>query len=466
MHSTTRTRRISMKGIIRSLGIGALTIAVALAVALIDTKAIAQTEPPLKVSLAFYKATYNLDDYAEKIKAEIIIENNTGSPVYVPADFDQWTFHLHLFFKGPGADGQLITATSSGGGSTTPSVALPKVKVAKKPSPWRVSIPISELRDYYPLTQPGQYKAWFSIPFAQYDPQMVSLGSDGYYEAPFDAVIWNKPLETQQEYYITLAREVPSKTSSIRVNCMEYIFGLGTRPGVTKQPIAYNLASPFDVRLYRRSDIENAKITPINHQTCNRIVTEVTAYRYTSVFISGECVFEKVPQDSYVIIGVANGRTDYKHLWSPVAADDPKWGVGEILRNLILMTDNRGKKSPGKTTKLTGSELLIVEPEYVEWTSAQELYPFAFESVGSWGVEVSIVPPGGFVTDYKALSQDVSSTLKAVQFTMTDVGSEWKATKVKYKIKHNKKTISLERTIGIKLSLKLAKEKGVPIWGQ
>ena len=130
------------------------------------------------------------------------------------------------------------------------------------------------------------------------------------------------------------------------------------------------------------------------------------------------------------------------------------------------MTDNRGKKVPGKGKKVTGSELLIIEPEYVEWTSNEELYPFAFESLGDWGVEVAVDPPEGFVTDNDSLTQSVSSELKAVQFTITDVGSKYEATKLKYKFKHKGKTTKLKSKVYIKLSRKLAKEKGVPIWGE
>jgi hypothetical protein len=55
--------------------------------------------------------------------------------------------------------------------------------------------------------------------------------------------------------------------------------------------------------------------------------------------------------------------------------------------------------------------------------------------------------------------------LEAIQFTITDEGSEYKETKVKYKIKHKNKTINIESKIGIKLSKKLAKEKGLGIYG-
>jgi hypothetical protein len=167
-------------------------------------------------------------------------------------------------------------------------------------------------------------------------------------------------------------------------------------------------------------------------------VTDATIPVYRSVItpaVPGEYVFVNVPRDDYIIIGVANGVTDYKHLWSPVSAEDLNWGNGEIFKNLILMTDNRGKKSPGKTKKVTGSELIIVEPEYVEWTSEQELYPFAFESIGDWNVAVSVAPPEGFVADQESLSEEIPSALKAIQFTITDVGSSWKPTEVKARLR-------------------------------
>lgn len=463
-----------MKRYKRSSRTCALMTILVMTVFLIASGAAAQTEP-LKVSVRFYKATYNLDEPTEQISADIIFENPNSEPVWVPEGFDQWDYELFLFFKGPGPDGPLITATSSGGdGSPTPSVSLPMVRVEKKLSGWQIRMPILELRDYYLLTQPGQYMVWFSMPFVQYDPQKVSDVLDengdptGFYEAPFNAVIWKKPLESPQEYYVTLTREVVPEAASIRVKCTEYVFGEGSHPGVTKQPITYDPAYPFEVRLYKRSAIEQAGITPINHQTCSRIVTDITipVYRSTTTpAVAGEYIFWNVPRDDYIIIGCANGVTDYKHLWSPVGAEDLNWGVGEIFKTLILMTNHTGKKSPGKTMRVTGSELIIVEPEYVEWTSEQELYPFAFESVGDWNVEVSVAPPEGFVADQESVSEEILSALKAIQFTITDVGSKWKPTKVKYKLKHKGKTSNLESSIDIKLSRKLAKEKDVPEWG-
>jgi len=108
---------------------------------------------------------------------------------------------------------------------------------------------------------------------------------------------------------------------------------------------------------------------------------------------------------------------------------------------------------------------LITEPEYIEWNSTQEFYPFFFESIGDWGVTTSVSPPEGFVTDHDALSTDVNSEIESLQFTITDVGSKWEETGVTYELKHNGKIEVFGSKIGIKLSRKLAKEKGQGVYG-
>ena len=118
-----------------------------------------------------------------------------------------------------------------------------------------------------------------------------------------------------------------------------------------------------------------------------------------------------------------------------------------------------GKKGPAKYTKRTGSDLLIIEPEYVEWDGTEELYPVIFESIGDWSVTTSVDPPEGFVTDQDSLTEEVNTEIEAVQFTLTDVGSTWKDTKVKHKIKHKGKTETINSKIDVMLSKKLTKEK-------
>jgi hypothetical protein len=139
---------------------------------------------------------------------------------------------------------------------------------------------------------------------------------------------------------------------------------------------------------------------------------------------------------------------------------------GLTQKYLQLVEKSDGKSVPGKYTLKTGSLLLVIEPEYVEWDGTAELYPFIFESVGDWSVKTSVAPPEGFVSDYPSLSERINSTNEAVQFTITDVGSEWVATGVTHEIKHKGKTVTVKTKIGVKLSKRLAEKKGLDRYGK
>src|SRR6185295_15902335 len=101
-----------------------------------------------------------------------------------------------------------------------------------------------------------------------------------------------------------------------------------------------------------------------------------------------------------------------------------------------------GKKVPAKYFEDYGSYLAIIEPEYIDWTGTVEQYPFVLEAIEGWDVTTSIVTPEGFVTDTDALSAAVADTVSAIQFTLTDVGSDWTQTQVTHTVKHKGKTIS------------------------
>jgi len=448
----------------------AMTVLLAAGILLAGEGAVhAQDQGPLSVRVIFLKGTYNLDDPDEKISAVITLENTSGEPVWTQEGFSELGFHLNLIFKGPEPDGPIITST--GAGSPTPTIPPPKVGAEELAAGWRINMPIDEVRADYLLILLGQYKAWFSMPFVQYDPVLIeSVDSDDdgtvdRYVAPHNAVLWGGSLESDPPVTITLTTEIPKVTSDIKVVATEYTFGEGSRPGMTKKPL-----TGVEVRLYKTSAIEAAGITPINYKTYSSIATNAEIPRKVAeeTGTTGEYLFKGVEQDDYVVIAYASLVTDYRHIGSPatIKADNTNWGNSEIMRTLILLTNYRGKKSPGKSIKVTGSELLIIQPEYVEWTSNEEIYLFGFESLGDWDVEVSVEPPEGFVTDQDSLTESVTSNLKAVQFTITDEGSKWKPTKVKYKVKHKGKTKTIKSDVKVKLSKKLAKKKGVPEWGE
>ena len=445
-------------------------------VLLLSIPVAAQAGAPLKARVVFLKSTFNLD-LNEPISAIITLENPSATtPVFTQDGFSEVEFHLNLYFKGPGPDGGLITpSTGAGSSSPTPSVPPVKVKAERLEEGWLLNIPINEVRDYYPLTEPGTYQVWLEMPVVQYNPgqiEQIDCDNDTIidYCVPYDAVIWDDPIYSYdvalgiEPVTITLTAAQPAGVSDIRITGTVFYFDEGSKPKMKQEPL-----SGVEVRLYKMSDCEVFGITQANYKTYASIVTNSNIpFLLADEYAPGEYVCPTVAQGEYVIIGYGNANTSYRHIGSKatISADDPSWGKGDIVTNLILITDMRDRKSPGKSQKVTGSELFIVQPEYVEWDSNQELYPFGFVSDGDWEVEVSVDPPKGFEADQKKITEVLSSQAKAIQFIITDKGSEWKPTKIKIKAKHKKKIKEIDDEIGVKLSKKLAKEKGLTVWGE
>ena len=258
----------------------AMTVLLAAGILLAGGAAVyAQDQGPLSVRVTFLKGTYNLDDPDEKINAFITLENANGEPVWTQEGFSELGFHLNLIFKGPEPDGPIITSTEetveeTGGDSPTPTIPPPKVGTEELAAGRLINMPIDEMRSHYPLTQPGQYKVWFSMPFVQYDPvqiEPVDSDDDGTmdrYVVPHNAVLWGGELESDPPVTITLTTETPKVTSDIRVVASEYTFGEGPRPGMTKKPL-----TGVEVRLYKTSAIEAAGITSISYKTYPSIAT-------------------------------------------------------------------------------------------------------------------------------------------------------------------------------------------------
>jgi hypothetical protein len=147
------------------------------------------------------------------------------------------------------------------------------------------------------------------------------------------------------------------------------------------------------------------------------------------------------PDIDYIVIGSTLSFDDVKTaddpdaLYSGVRIASIKAGNQKFvaLRRLRLFN---GKIVPATALEETGTYLAIVEPEYMDWDSDQEQYPFVMESDGDWSVATTIDPPEGFLSDYPSLSTEVDDTTTAIQFTLTDVGSKWTSTSVKHEIRH------------------------------
>jgi len=262
--------------------------------------------------------------------------------------------------------------------------------------------------------------------------------------------------------------EIPPGNILVKVD--KHIVGRGSHPGSTKVPL-----DGIEVRVIDKS---------LN--SCCMQYFGVSWHYYESIWLSSdnldsECckrqasgftdagvVTLSVPPGDYIIIALYETDGSYYDNDPKVYSDDEVFmgvsagGVesGQTIQKYLQVIEKAsGKKGPAKYTKKTGSDLLIIEPEYVEWDGTEEYYPIIFESIGDWTVTTFVAPPEGFVADHDSLTEEVNTELEAVQFTLTDVGSSWKDTKVKHKIKHKGKSETINSKIDVMLSKKLAKKK-------
>ncbi|MBN2141736.1 hypothetical protein JW711_00245 [Candidatus Woesearchaeota archaeon] len=171
--------------------------------------------------------------------------------------------------------------------------------------------------------------------------------------------------------------------------------------------------------------------------------------------VDGECSMD-VGEGSYVTIlkYVQNATsTIYEGQVDNTVCDET------TQTKLTVMIKPNGKGSGGKVTTKTGSLLYIIEPEYVVWDGDAEPYPFILLSEGDWNVTVTIDPPEGFESNYDSLNVEVNSDEKAVQFQITDIGSDWVPTDVTFEIYHKGKKTKLKSKIGVGMTEELAKQK-------
>lgn len=481
---------------------------------------LAQVAPPgIKASLALYKTAYLLN--AEPIKATITLENISDGDVITSGGFTISPFHLYLVFIDP--DGKGITAPELG--TTEKEGPPPQVipvggeliqveSVEVLPGPpdttWVLSLPLPDARAYYTLTKAGKYSVKALIPMKTYPAISYTVAGIDY--AAIDSFNFAGAIESNTVNFSLVADEDvdgysypealspyasfpdcddnnpavnPGATElpgngidedcnpatsdvviippgTIIVKADKHTVGSGNLPSSTKVPIAGLLVRIFDKSA--GSCVSNFGVSWKNYKSiwlsCFSLRNEIG-----TTGADGTVSITVKPGD-YIVIGEydPNVSTTGDEIYIGVSAGNLTSGA-TMQKYLQVIVKADGKTVPAKYTVKTGSELLIIEPEYVEWSGTQELYPFVFESIGDWTVNVSVSPPGGFVADYNNLATDVNTTLKSVQFTVTDIGSEWVSTGVTYMIKHKGKSEVVKSQIGVKLSERLAKAKGLNRFG-
>jgi len=263
--------------------------------------------------------------------------------------------------------------------------------------------------------------------------------------------------------------KVTAEVGTCDIRADKHIVGGGSHPGSNKEPISGLMVKAFDmsagscVRTYGVSWHHYENIWS-NCTTPFACITGGDGKRSLDLPPGDYVLIAKYDPDVLELPGSDTDNPD-NDIYIGVSAGDIQSGeTTQKYLQLIVKLD--GKKVPGKTKKLTGSELLIIEPEYVEWSGDSELYPFVFESIGDWNVETSVAPPEGFVADNKILSEDVNTGLEALQFTITDVGTKWnEPTEITYDIKHKKKKYKIKSKVYQKLKKKKADKLRLDIYG-
>lgn len=283
-------------------------------------------------------------------------------------------------------------------------------------------------------------------------------------------------------YYLTPNETVKitqtSTCGALEVTAENHIVGSGAKPASSKEPLANLNVVVIDKSASACWRQYCGDSVAPNNYGC--IADYALPYPGFNGACSGDFVgvgttdangkaLISLPAGDYVVMaGPGVTKTATENIMGVSASDfqcapynDPN--TVTMKKYLQQITKADGKKTPAKSTKISGSELWIIEPAYVEWSDTQELYPFVFESVGDWGVEVAVTPPEGFVADYNQLSEEVSSSLKAVQFTITNVGSKWNPTKVNYTLKHKGKKQVIKSEVDAKVKPGFANKKGLKI---
>ena len=251
---------------------------------------------------------------------------------------------------------------------------------------------------------------------------------------------------------------IVENTGTLLIQADLYVLGIGSRPFITKKPIAGMEVRVFD-NSKRSCAAKHGLFCWYNYPRiwadCQPVATDTTN-------ADGQAIFSLNPGNYLVIGNYITGSTSVY-----IGETAGKITTGSVVKEYLrIIQSATGKVFPCLSQIITGSELHMIRPEYIEWSGTQESYPFVFESQGDWTVTTFVQPPEGIVADYKSISTVVDDSLKAVQFTMTDVGGKWKPTKVKHKIKHRGGTKNIESEVGIKLTPHLAKKKGVTIYGE
>lgn len=245
--------------------------------------------------------------------------------------------------------------------------------------------------------------------------------------------------------------------ANISVQADRHTVAWGTHPVSAKSPLVGILACAYD---NTATSCAQALCGGISHVQYQCIMDHCAPAGCDVTGSTGEA-FINVPPANYIVVSGDATRTI---LPDPLGVSVGEVRCGDVkTKYLQQIVRADGSKIPAKYTELSGSRLLIIEPEYIIWDNTQQLYPFVFETVGDWTVTASVAPPEGFVANIQTLAANVSDEVESVQFVITEVGSDLVPTATAFDIVHKGKRKTVRSNIGILLTPDYARSRGFDV---
>jgi hypothetical protein len=260
--------------------------------------------------------------------------------------------------------------------------------------------------------------------------------------------------------------KVVTVTPSATINIYSglYTTGSGDHPGVTKTALTNNL-KVYDRNIVGARNFDQSNYASIYSSTTG-LITNAVVSAPISVTVGSAPVYQytiNVPAyGQYLILGQSTVATTYyggtSHTiytgrraggylscdgWSFIYDDDDTSQItaceSDVLRFQQVVKDQTGKVTEADTHQEFGSLMLVVTPVTLTFDDSLAYLPVVYESVeGEWGVSVVADPPYGFysVPDGALSTSITDSIVNAVQFAITDTGSDWTYTKLTHSVLH------------------------------
>jgi hypothetical protein len=303
--------------------------------------AAAQTSP-ISMALVADKVSYLPSD---PIRIQVTVENTSVTPVIARQGFQAQDFHLKLIFIDP--DGRPIR-TRFAGGTDEPGPPLriegrAAVRCEIIAAGEAFPTVMEDARFYYDLTKFGHYTAQVVTSLETFtdfteDPETGACFAflDDPQRQAFEPLVSNL-IAFELVNPTPLPSPDPGADGTIQVDIVKRVVGLGRKPGTTRSPL-----EGVPVRLIRRADVPT-HLAPLNFKTYELIYHTVSPVASAFTNATGRATFASVEQGDYLVIALFMPSQDFRHMGSPVRANDRSWGTATpIQRQFSIKQQAKG----------------------------------------------------------------------------------------------------------------------------